>query len=66
MKKTVGPDRVPVEMWKVLRDVIIGWLKDNYNQVFIEEKYQKIGEKLLLYQYLKAKKTYKNVGTIKE
>jgi len=32
-KKVVGPDGVPVEVWTILGDVSIKWLKDLFNKV---------------------------------
>jgi len=61
----VRPDGVPAEVWKILEDLSIGWLKDFFNEVLVERS-QKIGERVLLYQYLRTKKTYKNMGTIEE
>jgi len=29
---------VPVEVWKILRDVSIGWLKDLFKKMLIKEK----------------------------
>jgi len=67
-KKAVGLDEVPADVWKILGDVSIGWLKDFFNKVLVEGKFSgkchKIGGRVLLYQYLKANETYKNVGTI--
>jgi hypothetical protein len=37
-KKVVGPNRVPVEVWKILGNVSIGWLKYIFNKVLIKEK----------------------------
>jgi len=66
-KKAVGPNEVPVEVWKILGDVSIGWLKDLFNKVLIEGKMPEgWRERVLLYLYLKAKETYKNVETIEE
>jgi len=32
-KKAVGPDGVPVKVWKILGDASIRWLKDLFNNV---------------------------------
>jgi hypothetical protein len=37
-KKTVRLDEVPVEVWRILGDVSIGWLKDLFNKVLMEGK----------------------------
>jgi len=62
-KMVVGPDEVPVEVWKILGDVSIGWLNYLFNKVLIEGKMAE-DWRVVLYQYLKTKETYKNVETI--
>jgi len=37
-KKAVGPDEVPAEVWKILGDASIGWLKDLFNKVLVDGK----------------------------
>jgi len=67
-KKGLGLDReisAIAEVWKVLKDVSIEWLKNLFNKVLVERKMPK-DWRVLLYQYLKAKETYKNVETIEK
>jgi hypothetical protein len=33
-----GPDKVPVEVWTILGNVSIGWLKVLFNKVLIDRK----------------------------
>jgi hypothetical protein len=32
--KTIGPDRIPIEVWRTLRDVVIIWLINLFNLIF--------------------------------
>jgi len=41
-KKVVGPDEVSVEVWKILGNISIRWLKDIFNKLLIEGKMPEI------------------------
>jgi hypothetical protein len=36
--KAMGPDRIPMEVWKTLRDVVIVWLTKLFNIIFQSNK----------------------------
>lgn len=38
IKKAIDPDEVLVKVWKVLRNLSIGWLTSFFNKVLVEEK----------------------------
>ncbi|KAL4104538.1 hypothetical protein QTP88_019833 [Uroleucon formosanum] len=44
-KKAVGPDGMPVEVWKILGNVSIRWLKDLFNKMLIEGKMPEVWRK---------------------
>jgi len=37
-KQVVGPNRKPVEVWRILEDVSIGWLKYLFYELLVERK----------------------------
>ena len=43
--KALGPDEVPIEVWRVLGDVAIVWLTKLFNHIFRSNKSPKSGEK---------------------
>jgi hypothetical protein len=33
-EKVVGPNEIPIEVWKCLDDVVVGWLMNLFNKIF--------------------------------
>jgi len=54
-KKAIGPDEGPVEVWKILRDVNIEWLKDLFNMVLTERKILEDWRKSFIVPIFKSK-----------
>lgn len=66
IKKTVGQDGIPVDVWKSLDNLGIGWVKKIFNKILIEGKVS-VGRgerRAVCYQYLRVKVVYKKMGTI--
>jgi hypothetical protein len=38
MGKAMGPDAIPIEVWRYLRDIAIVWLTKLFNHVFRSNK----------------------------
>jgi hypothetical protein len=36
--KTFGPDNIPIEVWRCLRDITIVWLTKLFNIIFLSNK----------------------------
>jgi len=61
-KKAVGPDGVPVEVWKMLGDVSIGWLKNLLNKILIEGKMPEDWRKSFIVPIFKGKGNIQECG----
>ena len=42
--KAMGPDCIPIEVWKGLGDIVIVWLAKNFNLIFGQTRCQKNGD----------------------
>jgi len=54
-KKVVGPDKVLVEVWKMLEYVGVRWLKDLFNKMIVEEKMPNKCKKSIVIPIFKGK-----------
>jgi len=64
-KKAVLPNGVPVKVWTILRDVIIGWLKDLFNKVLIEGKIPEDWRKSFIVPIFKSKEDIQEYGNFR-
>ena len=43
--KALGPDAIPIEVWKGLGEIEIMWLTKLFNKIIAAKKYRMLGEK---------------------
>jgi len=63
-KRAVGPEKVLVEVWKIVGNVSIRLLKDIFNRVLVEGKMTSEWRKSVVLPIFKGKETCKNVEII--
>jgi hypothetical protein len=44
--KTLGPDDIPIEVWRCLEDVVVVWLTKLFNSIFYPIRCLMSGEKI--------------------
>ena len=64
--KTVGPDELPVEVWKCMGEMGIEFVTRLFNRLLMGERMQKNGEGVCLSQSIKTKGTHSAVETTEE
>ncbi|KAL4149333.1 hypothetical protein QTP88_003299 [Uroleucon formosanum] len=61
-KKAVGPDGVPAEVWKILENVSIRWLKGLFKKVLMEGKMPEVWRKSFIVPIYKGKGDIQECG----
>ena len=64
--KVVGPDELPVEVWKCMEKMGIKFLTRLFNRLLVVERNQKNGEAVCLSQSIKTKEMHSAVETTEE
>ena len=64
--KAVGPDELPVEVWKCMGEMGIKFLNKLFSRLLMDEWMQKNGEGVCLSQSIKTKGTHSAVETTEE
>ena len=64
--KVVGPDELPVEVWKCMEKMGIKFLTRLFNRLLVVEQNQKNGETVCLSQSIKTKEMHSAVETTEE
>ena len=64
--KAVGPDELPVEVWKCMSEMEIEFLTRLFNRLLMGEGFQKNGEGVCLFQSIKTKGMHSAVETTEE
>ena len=64
--KVVGPDELPVEVWKCMEKMGIKFLTRLFNRLLVVERNQKNGETVCLSQSIKTKEMHSAVETTEE
>ena len=64
--KAVGPDELPVEVWKCMGKMGTKFLTRLFNRLLMGKRVQKNGEGVCLSQFIKTKGTHSAVETTEE
>ena len=62
--KAVGPDGIPVEVWRCLGEEGMDILWDLFTKIYQQKKIPECGETACYYRFIRKKETYKIVVTI--
>jgi len=54
-RKNVGPDAIPIEVWRCLREVGVKWLTNLFNKIWLTKKMPNEGRKSTLVPLYKNK-----------
>ena len=60
--KSVGPDEIPMEVWKIVGEKAITWLQRLFNKM--ARRCRESGERAGWYHYIKGKGMHKSVRII--
>lgn len=59
VRKTCGPDGVPIEVWKCLIEAGVEWILMLFNAVLMSVRCQPGGGRVLRFSYTRTKETLK-------